>query len=148
MRRRTGAAANSFFSSRCGLQLEDDVVFAYAALGVDPLALIGEALGYYYHLIFRPLRDADREFTPGIGIGIPAELFLGGTANAQADAGKGQSFVGEDGANDQEIVSVAVARMFAAGAGRGAGSLCGRWLSCGWRRRGFLSGQTRGGKRQ
>src|SRR5450432_15065 len=106
MRRRKVAERISFFSSGGRLHAEDHVVFADAALGADRAGLFDEAFGKYYHLIFGALRYADGELATRIGIGLPAEFFLAGAADAKLYAGEGHGTVGKDGANNQKICSM------------------------------------------
>jgi hypothetical protein len=105
------ANAISLFSSRCRLHAIDDVVLADAALCADRFILVSETFGYDHDLIFVALRNAQGELTPRISIGVPAELFFAGAADADVSAGQGVGFVGKDGADDEEVVGVALAAL-------------------------------------
>ena len=82
-------------------------------LALTGLVLVSETFGYDHDLIFAALRNAQGEFTARISIGLPAELLFAGAADTNAGAGQGVGFVGEDGADDEKIVGVALAALAA-----------------------------------
>jgi hypothetical protein len=86
---------------------EDQILVAVAGLGVHRRSLFCKAFGTNQHLVIRSHFNADGKIAVRIGNGLPAEFLLGRAANTQLGSGQRETFLSENGTENQKVGGVA-----------------------------------------